>query len=193
MHCNQRRLLRRGLEFHVCTINKSAHTKKSLETYLMILVYPTSGTVSGLEVEPLPYLTKAGITSQYVSSPPKMSVLSITLNFDLMVRLLFKRSKNVQYTFLDMTPMFIWPSVIVPDTVSSMGQIDLFTNYLYLIGIPSILWPGVVELTKVSTMGQIDLFKIRILDITTVCKRFLRKNYTKNVNINVQWALFSYL
>ena len=25
-------------EFHVCTINKSAHTK-SLETYLMILVY----------------------------------------------------------------------------------------------------------------------------------------------------------
>ena len=28
MHCNRRWLLRRGLEFHVCTINKSAHTKK---------------------------------------------------------------------------------------------------------------------------------------------------------------------
>ena len=29
-----------GLEFNVCTINKSAHTKKkSLETYLMILVF----------------------------------------------------------------------------------------------------------------------------------------------------------
>ena len=28
-HCNRRRLLRRGLEFHVYTINKSAHTKKS--------------------------------------------------------------------------------------------------------------------------------------------------------------------
>ncbi len=28
----------RGVEFHMCTINKSAHTKKSLETYLMILV-----------------------------------------------------------------------------------------------------------------------------------------------------------
>ena len=26
-------------EFHVCTINKSGHTKKSLETYLMILIY----------------------------------------------------------------------------------------------------------------------------------------------------------
>ena len=27
-HCNRRRLLRRGLEFHVCTINKSAHMEK---------------------------------------------------------------------------------------------------------------------------------------------------------------------
>ena len=35
----RRRLLRRGLEFHVCTLNKSAHTK-SLETYIMILVFP---------------------------------------------------------------------------------------------------------------------------------------------------------
>ena len=28
VHCNWRRLLRRGLEFNVCTINKSAHMKK---------------------------------------------------------------------------------------------------------------------------------------------------------------------
>ena len=28
MHCSRKRLLWRGLEFHVCTINKSAHTKK---------------------------------------------------------------------------------------------------------------------------------------------------------------------
>ena len=27
-----------GLEFHLCTINKSAHTKKNLETYLMIVL-----------------------------------------------------------------------------------------------------------------------------------------------------------
>ena len=32
VHCSRRRLLQRGLEFHVCTINKS------LETYLIILV-----------------------------------------------------------------------------------------------------------------------------------------------------------
>ena len=38
VHCNRRRLLRRGLEFHVCTINKSDHTKKSLETYCVHLV-----------------------------------------------------------------------------------------------------------------------------------------------------------
>ena len=30
VHCSRRRLLRRGLEFHVCTINKRAHTKKVL-------------------------------------------------------------------------------------------------------------------------------------------------------------------
>ena len=28
VHCSRRRSLRRGLEFHVCTINKSTHTKK---------------------------------------------------------------------------------------------------------------------------------------------------------------------
>ena len=36
-NCTWRRLLQRGLEFHVCTISKSAHTK-SQETYLMSLV-----------------------------------------------------------------------------------------------------------------------------------------------------------
>ena len=29
--CSRKRLLRRGLEFHVCTINKSAHAKKVLK------------------------------------------------------------------------------------------------------------------------------------------------------------------
>ena len=29
VYCSRRRLLRRGLKFHVCTINKNAHTKKS--------------------------------------------------------------------------------------------------------------------------------------------------------------------
>ena len=29
VYCSQRKLLQRRLEFHVCTINKSAHTKKS--------------------------------------------------------------------------------------------------------------------------------------------------------------------
>ena len=31
VHYSRRRLLRRGLEFHVCTINKSAHAKKALK------------------------------------------------------------------------------------------------------------------------------------------------------------------
>ena len=43
----------KGLEFHVCTINKSAHTKKSLETYLMILVFTclnNSWIINGCEL-----------------------------------------------------------------------------------------------------------------------------------------------
>ena len=28
VHCSRRGLVRRGIEFYVCTINKSAHTKK---------------------------------------------------------------------------------------------------------------------------------------------------------------------
>ena len=28
VYCSRKRLLRRGLEFHACTINKSAHTKR---------------------------------------------------------------------------------------------------------------------------------------------------------------------
>ena len=30
VHCSRRRLLRRELDFHVCTIHKSAHTKKKV-------------------------------------------------------------------------------------------------------------------------------------------------------------------
>ena len=44
MHCSRKRLLRRGLEFHVCTINKSAHTKKVWKliwwsSYIYIYIY----------------------------------------------------------------------------------------------------------------------------------------------------------
>ena len=46
VHWSRRRLFRKGLEFHVCTINKSAHMKKNLETYLMILVYIIQRQVS---------------------------------------------------------------------------------------------------------------------------------------------------
>ena len=36
---------------------------------------------------------------------------------------------------LPLLPGLLWPGVIVPDREQSMGQIDLFKNYLYLIGI----------------------------------------------------------
>ena len=39
VHCSWRRLLRRELEFHVCTINKSAHTKKSGNLFNGVYIY----------------------------------------------------------------------------------------------------------------------------------------------------------
>ena len=44
VHCNRRRLLRRGLEFHVCTINKRAHMEKVMKlrkwsSYIHIYIY----------------------------------------------------------------------------------------------------------------------------------------------------------
>ena len=47
VHCSQRRLLRMGLEFHVCTINKSAHTKKFWKlfvctSYMFVWTYISS-------------------------------------------------------------------------------------------------------------------------------------------------------
>ena len=37
VHCSRRRLLQRGLDFHVCTINKGAHTKKVWKLILWAL------------------------------------------------------------------------------------------------------------------------------------------------------------
>ena len=39
VHYSWRRLLRRGLEFHVCTINKSAHTKKVCKHIVVTTIY----------------------------------------------------------------------------------------------------------------------------------------------------------
>ena len=44
VHSSRRRLLRRGLEFHVCSINQSAHTKKACKlivctSYIYIYIY----------------------------------------------------------------------------------------------------------------------------------------------------------
>ena len=39
VHCNRGRLLRRGLEFYVCTINKSVHTKKVWKHLLILIAF----------------------------------------------------------------------------------------------------------------------------------------------------------
>ena len=44
----------------------------------------------------------------------------------------------------------LWPGVVVPIRVQSMGQINLFENYLYLIGI-------------LETINMCKLFVLRIV------------------------------
>ena len=55
VHCSRRRLLRRGLEFHECTINKIAHTKKSKNLFkdpCMLFFYKESfGTKESVEAD----------------------------------------------------------------------------------------------------------------------------------------------
>ena len=40
-----------------------------------------------------------------------------------------------EYTYIAITFQFTWFEVVVPVRVSSLGQMDLFENYLYYIGI----------------------------------------------------------
>ena len=44
VHCSRRRLFRRGIEFHVFTINKSAHTKKAWKLLNNPCIFSVSST-----------------------------------------------------------------------------------------------------------------------------------------------------
>ena len=76
VHCSRGRLLRRVLEFHMCTINTSAHTKKSLETYLMILVHNCSKSLNNNWFH---FSDAINISSNYYSN--YFSIFSISLSF----------------------------------------------------------------------------------------------------------------
>ena len=43
--------------------------------------------------------------------------------------------ESVEYLFTVITPSSLWAIIVVSVRSSSMSQIDLFENYLYLIGI----------------------------------------------------------
>ena len=81
----------------------------------------------------------------------------------LMVRLLFWRFSEILNTpSLSLLPGPLWPGIVVPVWISSMGQIALFQNYWYLIR----------------------------LCAKNNKKEVLRNNYSKNIYTNVQWLWF---
>ena len=83
-----------------------------------------------------------------------------------MARLQFSRFLGVWTTpSLPLFPGPLWLGIVVPVKASSLGQIDPFKNYLYLIEL------------SVKTKHQ-KKNKKKLL------------NYTKNVNMNIQWIWF---
>ena len=50
VHCSRRRWIRRGLKFHVCTINKSAYTKKSGNLYAPLMLNIIINKFKDLEI-----------------------------------------------------------------------------------------------------------------------------------------------
>ena len=64
----------------MCTINKSAHTKKGLETYLMILVYRFFLVVIPLLVHVKGY--KEYVTYEFVLTSPVEARISGSSNLD---------------------------------------------------------------------------------------------------------------
>ena len=86
MHCNRRRLVRRGQEFHVCTINKSAHTKKSANlfndprTTATFLMFLTTNTLINAALPIINLCNKINFASQVNKNkkiPPKIPLKTI--------------------------------------------------------------------------------------------------------------------
>ena len=81
-HCSRRRILQRGLEFHVCNINKSAHTKNVWKSYRMRLVYhrtqPTESLIVGF---PLSFFFSYFLNTWSLHSLTSPFFLSFFLSF----------------------------------------------------------------------------------------------------------------
>ena len=110
MHCSRRRLLRRGLEFHVCTINKSDHTKKGLETYLMILVHavPPSCPVSwGCRIHRQLFCKEV----RHPNECPGYDTKQLDIEVPVMVELWAMRITHLLPSLLGS----LWPGVVAPD------------------------------------------------------------------------------
>ena len=89
MHCSRRRLLRRGLEVHVCTINKSANTKKVWKLIVCTSYIFNSYILHHLDSCPAGWGKGCRIHRQHLYRGVRLSqtsVLRMTLN-NQMVRL----------------------------------------------------------------------------------------------------------
>ena len=185
MQCSRRRLLRRELEFHVCTINKSAHTKKSLETYLMILVYiycpvSWSSRIHRLHL----YKGVRSLANECLIYDTKQTGGEVPV----MLWLLKMRS-------MPSLPLFPGPlltGVVVPDRVRAMGQIEV--NCVLMLN--CIAWNRTVLTFKLHSNAKLNFLKwncfcllnwIVGIELFLTLKLFL--HYTELFEIELFWHL----
>ena len=67
-----------------------------------------------------------------------------------------------------------------------LETLEMWTNFSLQL-LPDSLWLGVVVSVRASSVGQIDMFKNYLYSIGHPHKKHFRNDYSKHVNISVQW------
>ena len=169
-------------------------------------MYPLHGTPNGhanyqreiiiFNSPTLPTLstTTDSTTNHIVNWTPhkKLSVLSMTFNYiwwrgsssrDLWILWVWSASSLI--------PSLFWSRMIVRLRVPSMGQIDLFENYLYSIGSCAKKYKKKKNPTKQNLIKQ-NKKSPRNKNKTKIENTYKKERY-KNVNMNVQGTRTSHL
>ena len=138
MHCSRRRVLRRGLEFHVCTINKSAHTKKVWKlivcpSYIYIYIYISLTTKFTVAQSAAAEGYTVCISTEGARLPHPCNCFGY-----------------------DAKQNWWWGSI----NTGAMGN----TDNLLLPSLPGPLWSRMVASDRALSMGQIELKCVNMLN-----------------------------
>ena len=143
--------IRRALEFHVCTINTSAHTKKSLETYLMIIVSRTP--VGGCPIDWSAECTDC-ISAEELDPPPHWVSWIWHKTIWCWCSSNVGNLNNAEHPFIVIAPRPTLPGMVEPDRVLSMGQRELKCIFM----LNRTAWNRTVLTFKLRTYVNLNCF-----------------------------------